>query len=60
MDPKLAILFMLIGAVIGLSHLSEANLTRMRRQLVRLRWRDIGPGPAQILGGGGIGPHPIS
>ena len=44
MDPKLAILFMLIGTVIGLSHLSDAHLTRMRRQLVRLRWRDFGPG----------------
>jgi hypothetical protein len=44
MDPKLAILFMLIGAVIGLSHLSDANLTRMRRQFIRLRWRDFAPG----------------
>ena len=44
MDPKLAILFMLIGTVIGLSHLGEANLIRMRRHLIRLRWRDIGPG----------------
>ena len=43
MDPKLAILFMLIGTVIGLSHLNDAHLTRMRRQLVRLRWRDFGP-----------------
>jgi hypothetical protein len=44
MDPKLAILFMLIGTVIGLSHLSDAKLGRMRRQLIRLRWRDFGPG----------------
>jgi hypothetical protein len=44
MEPKLAILFMLIGAVIGLSHLNDAHLTRMRRQFVRLRWRDFGPG----------------
>jgi hypothetical protein len=44
MEPKLAILFMLIGAVIGLSHLGEAKLTRMRRQLIRLRWRDFAPG----------------
>jgi hypothetical protein len=44
MDPKLAILFMLIGTVIGLSHLGEASLTRMRRQFIRLRWRDFAPG----------------
>lgn len=44
MDPKLAILFMLIGTVIGLSHLGEASLTRMRRQLILWRWRDFGPG----------------
>jgi hypothetical protein len=44
MEPKLAILFMLIGAVIGLSHLGEAKFTRMRRQLIRLRWRDFAPG----------------
>jgi hypothetical protein len=44
MDHKLAILFMLIGTVIGLSHLGEAKLTRMRRQLIRLRWRDFAPG----------------
>jgi hypothetical protein len=43
MDPKLAILFMLIGAVIGLSHLSEENLGRMRRQFVDRRWREFVP-----------------
>ena len=44
MDPKLAILFLLIGSVIGLSHLSEENLDRMRRQPVIRRWREFVPG----------------
>ena len=43
MDPKLAILIMLIAAVIGLSHLNEENLGRMRRQFVDRRWRKIVP-----------------
>ena len=38
MDPKLAILLLLIGCVIGLSHLSEENLGRMRSQLVARNW----------------------
>jgi len=44
MDPKLTILFMFIGAVIGLSHLSEENLGRMRRQFMDRRWREFVPG----------------
>ncbi|MBI3704241.1 MAG: hypothetical protein HY244_10475 [Rhizobiales bacterium] len=43
MDPKLTILIMLIGAVIVLSHLTEENLDRMRRQLVSRRWRKMMP-----------------
>jgi hypothetical protein len=43
MDPKLTILFMLIGAIIVLSHLTEENLGRMRRQLVDRRWRKMMP-----------------
>ena len=43
MDPKLTILFMLIGAVIALSHLTEENLGRMRRQFVDRRWRKMMP-----------------
>jgi hypothetical protein len=43
MDPKLTILFMLISAVIALSHLTEENLGRMRRQFVDRRWRKIVP-----------------
>lgn len=43
MDPKIAILFMLIGAVIALSHLGDANPGRLRRQLIVRRWRGIMP-----------------
>jgi hypothetical protein len=43
MDPKLAILFLLISSVIGLSHLSDDNLERMRRRLVVRRWREFVP-----------------
>jgi len=43
MDPKLAILFLLIGCVIGLSHLNEENLGRMRRQFVDRSWREFVP-----------------
>ena len=32
MDPKLTLLFLLIGTVVGLSHLSDDSLSRMRRQ----------------------------
>jgi hypothetical protein len=44
MDPKLTILFLLISSVIGLSHLNDENLERMRRQLVTRRWRELMPG----------------
>lgn len=43
MDPKLAILILLIGVVIVLSHLTEENLGRMRRQIVSRRWREMMP-----------------
>jgi hypothetical protein len=43
MDPKLTVLFLLIGCVIGLSHLSEENMGRMRRQLVNRNWREFVP-----------------
>jgi hypothetical protein len=43
MDPKLAILFMLIATVIGLSHLTEENLSRMRRQFMDRNWREFVP-----------------
>jgi hypothetical protein len=41
---KLTMLFLLIGTIIGLSHLNEENLTRLRRQIVRRSWRGIVPG----------------
>ena len=44
MDPKLTILFLLIGGIIGLSHLDDESLTRMRRQFVARHWRDFVPG----------------
>jgi hypothetical protein len=31
MDPKLAMLIVLFGSIIGLSHLSAENLTRLKR-----------------------------
>jgi hypothetical protein len=44
MDPKLTMLFLLIGTIIGLSHLTEENLARWRQQMVRRSWREIVPG----------------
>ena len=41
MDPKLAILFLLVGSVIALSHLSEENLGRMKRQFAARSWRQL-------------------
>ncbi|MEP7029435.1 MAG: hypothetical protein ABI830_00715 [Pseudolabrys sp.] len=43
MDPKLTILFVLIACVIALSHLTEENLGRMRRQLAGRTWREFIP-----------------
>ncbi len=44
MDPKLAILFLLISGIVALSHLNEESLQRMRRQLVARHWRQFVPG----------------
>ena len=41
MDPKLTMLFVLIGAVVALSHLTDDNLTRLRQQLTDRRWRNF-------------------
>ncbi len=43
MDPKLTMFFLLIGAIIGLSYLSEDAVARMRRQLAVKRWREFVP-----------------
>ena len=40
---KLIILFLLIGSIIiGLSHVSGENLTKMKRAIRERRWREIG------------------
>jgi hypothetical protein len=44
MDPKLAMLFLLIAAIIGLSHLSDDRLARMKQQLAGRSWRGMVPG----------------
>ena len=43
MEPKIALLLLLIACVIGLSHLNDAAMGRMRRQLGERRWRAILP-----------------
>ena len=39
MDPKLTLLFLLIGVIVALSNLSDERLARMGRQLIDRRWR---------------------
>jgi hypothetical protein len=41
MDPKLTVLFLLIGTIIGLSRLNYEDLTKMKRGFDGQRWRDI-------------------
>jgi hypothetical protein len=41
MDPKLMLLFLLIGTIIGLSHLGRDGEGVVRRLLVRRPWRRI-------------------
>jgi len=43
MEPKIALLFLLIACVVGLSHLNDDFVGRMRRQLGEGRWREILP-----------------
>ena len=43
MEPKIAVLFILIASVIGLSRLNEDFVDRMRRQFGEGRWREILP-----------------
>ncbi|MGA8386802.1 MAG: hypothetical protein WB769_02565 [Pseudolabrys sp.] len=43
MEPKIALFFLLIASVIGLSHLNDDVVGRMRRQLGEGRWREILP-----------------
>jgi hypothetical protein len=41
MDPKLTILCLLIGTIIGLSHHGDENLAKMKRQFPIVGWRNI-------------------
>jgi len=43
MEPKIAVLFILIASVVGLSHLNEELVGRVRRRLGEGRWREILP-----------------
>jgi hypothetical protein len=43
MDPKITLLFMLIGSVIGLSRLNDTSLERVRRQFTGRQWREFMP-----------------
>jgi len=45
---KLIVLFLLIGSIIGLSHLSGENLTKMKRAIHGRHWREIGPIAASL------------
>lgn len=47
MDPKIAILFALIGTIIALSNLRDEHLRRMRRPFVR-GWRQLVPSRRRI------------
>lgn len=48
MEPKLAILFMLIACIIGLSHLGEDSFGWMRRLLPTQRIRGMMPGRRRV------------
>jgi hypothetical protein len=41
MDPKLALLFLIISAIITLSHLDEENVAFIKQQLGRWQWREF-------------------
>jgi hypothetical protein len=43
MDAKLAMLFVLIGTIIGLSHLGDENLAKLKRLLARWSRREMWP-----------------
>jgi hypothetical protein len=43
MDIKLSALFLLIAAILGLSHLNRGNLTRMKREYGRQRKSGVVP-----------------
>ena len=39
MDPKLTILFALIGAIVALAHVHDQSLARLKQIVVRPDWR---------------------
>jgi hypothetical protein len=41
-------LFVLIGTIIGLSHLGDDTLSRLRRQIADRHWREFVPGRRKI------------
>jgi hypothetical protein len=41
MDPKLTLLFLLIGTIVGFSHLGDENLRPRWRALFSRRWREF-------------------
>jgi hypothetical protein len=43
MDPKITILFLLIGAIIALASLTDGNLERLWRQFAERGWRGFVP-----------------
>ena len=43
MDPKLYLLFLLFGSIIGLSHLNDEILAKMKRQFTHRSWRGFVP-----------------
>ena len=44
MDPKLTILFVLIGTIVALSHAGQGGFSRLRRAKATRRWRQFVPG----------------
>ena len=48
MDPKLAILVVLFGAIIGLSYLRAEHLARIKDRPVFRRWRKTEPTASEI------------
>ena len=50
MDPKLTMLFLLFGIIIGLSQFNYENLTEMKRGFEGRRWCDIVPRWRKFIG----------
>ncbi len=48
MDPKLTILFMLIGIILTMSHLADGTFGRVRRQISIRALRELVPGRRKI------------